>query len=380
LRAFGNVYAVPIEQMDIWVEEAKLSFNSCQCGEMFEVFLQTVAVRVNFVLRQAYSTRRTGDRSDEGEDGGTVELDTSSAIGWIGAGRMGGEMIGRLLDAGYQVSVYNRTRSKADALVGRGAKVVESVADLSECDAIFVTVSSSEDFIEVMLGDEGLLSGTSMPRVIVDSSTVAVEASERVREAVVARGAMLLASPVSGNPQVAAAGKLTMAVSGPPEAYEAVAPLLDAIGNGSTYVGEGDLARLVKLCHNLFLGVVMQSVSEITVLAERGGVDRVTFLSYLNKSVMGSMFTGYKAPAVVNLDFEPTFTSKLLRKDFDLGLAAARALEVPMPVAGLVHQIVQQLVGQGYGDDDFATLIKLVAQGANLELASENALVDDGLS
>ncbi len=289
-------------------------------------------------------------------------------------------MIGRLLGAGYQVSVYNRTRSKADALTERGAKVVEVVADLSACDAVFVTVSSSEDFVEVMLGDEGLLSRSTVPKVVVDSSTVAVEASERVRQAVASRGSMLLASPVSGNPRVAAAGRLTMAVSGPVEAYEMVAPLLDAIGSGSTYVGDGDLARLVKLCHNLFLGVVMQSVAEITVLAERGGVDRATFLSYLNKSVMGSMFTGYKAPAVVNLDFEATFTSKLLRKDFDLGLAAARSLEVPMPVAGLVHQIVQQLVGEGYGDDDFATLIKLVAKGANLELRSEDADVDDGLS
>ncbi len=309
-----------------------------------------------------------------------MELGTSSAIGWIGAGRMGSEMIGRLLGAGYQVSVYNRTRSKADALTERGAKVVEVVADLSACDAVFVTVSSSEDFVEVMLGDEGLLSRSTVPKVVVDSSTVAVEASERVRQAVASRGSMLLASPVSGNPRVAAAGRLTMAVSGPVEAYEMVAPLLDAIGSGSTYVGDGDLARLVKLCHNLFLGVVMQSVAEITVLAERGGVDRATFLSYLNKSVMGSMFTGYKAPAVVNLDFEATFTSKLLRKDFDLGLAAARSLEVPMPVAGLVHQIVQQLVGEGYGDDDFATLIKLVAKGANLELRSEDADVDDGLS
>nr|WP_298210076.1 NAD(P)-dependent oxidoreductase [Ferrimicrobium sp.] len=332
------------------------------------------------MLRWPWDTSRTGDPPDKGEDGERVELDTTSTIGWIGAGRMGSEMIGRLLDAGYQVSVYNRTRAKASALLDRGAKIVESVGDLSAADAVFVTVSSSEDFVEVMLGDEGLLSRLSIPSVVVDSSTVAVEASEKVREAVRARGSMLLAAPVSGNPRVAAAGKLTMAVSGPAEAYKMVAPLLDAIGNGSTYVGDGDLARLVKLCHNLFLGVVMQSVSEITVLAERGGVNRATFLSYLNKSVMGSMFTGYKAPAVVNLDFEPTFTSKLLRKDFDLGLAAARALEVPMPVAGLVHQLVQQLVGEGYGDDDFATLIKLVAQGAHLQLVSENVQVNDGLS
>jgi hypothetical protein len=120
-------------------------------------------------------------------------------------------------------------------------------------------------------------------------------------------------------------------------------------------------------------------MAEITILAQKSGVDRQAFLACINSSVMGSLFTRYKTPAYVNLDFTPTFTATLLRKDFDLGLAAAREREVPMPVAALVHQIVQGLVGRGYGEQDFAALIELEAQSSGLDLVSENAEVSDGL-
>jgi 3-hydroxyisobutyrate dehydrogenase-like beta-hydroxyacid dehydrogenase len=135
----------------------------------------------------------------------------------------------------------------------------------------------------------------------------------------------------------------------------------------------------VKLCHNLLLGTVAQSMAEITILAQKSGVAREAFLACINSSVMGSLFTRYKTPAFVNLDFTPTFTAALLRKDFDLGLAAAREREVPLPVASLVHQIVQSLVGRGYGGQDFAALLELEAQAAGLELVSENSDVSDGL-
>jgi 3-hydroxyisobutyrate dehydrogenase len=182
-----------------------------------------------------------------------------------------------------------------------------------------------------------------------------------------------------GNPRVAAAGRLTFAVSGEPDAAAEAQPYLDLLGAGASYVGPGDIARIVKLCHNLHLGSVMQSLTEVTVLAEKAGVSREAFLACINNSVMGSMFTRYKSPALVNLDYHATFTSSLLRKDFDLGLAAARELEVPMPVAALVHQIIQSLVGHGYGEQDFATLVELEAAAAGLDLISENAVVSDGL-
>jgi 3-hydroxyisobutyrate dehydrogenase-like beta-hydroxyacid dehydrogenase len=208
---------------------------------------------------------------------------------------------------------------------------------------------------------------------------VSTEASARVRAEIADRGTALLAAPVMGNPKVVRAGKMTAAVSGPREAFVMAEPYLSMLGRGVTYVGDGEVARTVKLCHNLFLGVVAQSLAEITVLAEKSGISRQAFLACLNKSVMGSLFTGYKTPAYVNLDFEPTFTATLLRKDFDLGLSAAREHEVPMPVAAIVHQLIQGLVGRGYGDADFAALLQQQAESAGLALVSEHAEVSDGL-
>jgi 3-hydroxyisobutyrate dehydrogenase-like beta-hydroxyacid dehydrogenase len=190
----------------------------------------------------------------------------------------------------------------------------------------------------------------------------------------------LLATPVSGNPKVIAAGKLTVAVSGPKDAYETVKPLLQTFGRGVTYVGEDEVARLVKIAHNIFLGVVTQSLAEITVLVEKGGVTRAAFLEFLNDSVMGSIFTRYKSPNFVNLEFTPTFTHVLLQKDFDLGLDAGNELGVPMPLASLTRNIVAQEVGKGNVEQDFATLILTVAQGAGLTMVSENVNFDDGLA
>jgi 3-hydroxyisobutyrate dehydrogenase len=300
-------------------------------------------------------------------------------LGWLGTGRMGAELAGRLLAAGCDVSVYNRSRGKAQPLAALGAKVVDSAADLAGCDIVFATVGTSEDLLDAVLGEGGLMSEDAVPSVLVDCSTISADASAHIRQRVGARGADLLAAPVMGNPRVARAGMLTLAVSGPRAAFEAAEPYLNLLGAGATYVGEGELARIVKLCHNLLLGTVAQSMAEITILAQKSGVAREAFLACINSSVMGSLFTRYKTPAFVNLDFTPTFTAALLRKDFDLGLAAAREREVPLPVASLVHQIVQSLVGRGYGDRDFAALLELEAQAAGLELVSENSDVSDGL-
>ncbi len=300
-------------------------------------------------------------------------------IGWVGTGRMGSEMVRRLLAAGIEVTVYNRTAAKAAPLVALGATASGSVAELSEFDIVFLMLGTSDDLIEVVLGPEGLMSQAVAPKVLVDCSTVSPEASTHVRTRIADRGTALLAAPVMGNPKVVAAGKMTAVVSGPRDAYDRAEPFLSALGRGVTYVGEGEAARTVKLCHNLLLGVVAQSLAEITVLAEKSGISRQAFLECINKSVLGSLFTGYKTPAYVNLDFEPTFTATLLRKDFDLGLAAAREREVPMPVAATVHQLIQGLVGRGFGGADFAALLQQQAESAGLTLVSEHAEVSDGL-
>jgi 3-hydroxyisobutyrate dehydrogenase-like beta-hydroxyacid dehydrogenase len=239
--------------------------------------------------------------------------------------------------------------------------------------------SSSKDLEQVMLGEGGLLTGEASPRVIADASTVSAGASEVIRAAANSRGADFLATPVSGNPKVIA-GKLTVVVSGPREVFDSVEPVLRHFGRGVTYVGDGEVARLVKIAHNVMLGVVTQCFAEITVLVEKGGVSRADFLAFLDDSVMGSAFTQYKSPAFVNLDFTPTFTMQLLQKDFDLGLEAANLLNSPMPIASATRQIVAAAAGAGHGDnEDFATLLLEVARGAGITLQPENIPVNDGL-
>jgi 3-hydroxyisobutyrate dehydrogenase len=302
-------------------------------------------------------------------------------LGWVGTGRMGYALATRLLEAGCDLAVYNRTKTKAEPLAELGATVVDVPADLADRDMVFTMVAGPDDFKAVVIGEDGLLSRSdTAPSVIVDSSTVSPEASAEVRAGTEARGVALLAAPVSGNPSVVDAGKLTVVASGPKDAWEAARPYLEMFGAGATYVGEGDVARLVKICHNLMLGVVAQSLAEITVLAEKGGVSRAAFLEFLNKSVMGSMFTRYKTPAIVNLDFTPTFTPALLYKDFHLGFEAAEEYGVPMPVAAAAQQVVQAMMGFGYDDTDFMALLDLEARSSSLELESENVPVGDGLS
>jgi 3-hydroxyisobutyrate dehydrogenase len=301
-------------------------------------------------------------------------------LGWIGTGRMGYALAKRLLEAGCDVAVHNRTRAKAEPLAEHGAAIVDAPADLADRDIVFTMVAGSADFEQVVLGSSGLLSGDgATPAAIVDSSTVSPEVSAHVRAAAEARGTGLLAAPVSGNPKVVEAGKLTIVVSGPAEAYGLAQPYIELLCAGVTYVGDGERARLVKICHNVMLGVVAQTLAEITVLAEKGGVSRADFLAFLNDSVMGSMFTRYKTPAYVNLDFTPTFTPELLLKDLDLGLEAGGELGVPMPVAAAAREVVQTLMGDGYVDVDFAALLELEAKASGLEIESEGVEVSDGL-
>jgi 3-hydroxyisobutyrate dehydrogenase len=294
---------------------------------------------------------------------------------------MGFALATRLLEAGFDLTAYNRTRSKAEPLSAKGAKIADRPIDLADREIVFIMVSEPKDLEQVTVGEGGLLTDPSVaPRIIIDSSTVSMEVSEKIRAEAARRGTQFLAAPVSGNPKVIAAGKLTVAVSGPREAFDAVEPLVQTFGRKVTYVGDGEVARLVKIAHNVFLGVVIQSLSEITVLAERGGVSRAAFLEFLNDSVMGSTFTRYKSPALVNLDFTPTFTNILLSKDLELGLAAGRRLGVPMPIASATGVLVAQAVGAGHTDEDFATLILEQARRSGYRVVAEEAVVDDGLA
>ncbi|MFB3078463.1 MAG: NAD(P)-dependent oxidoreductase, partial [Lysobacterales bacterium] len=286
----------------------------------------------------------------------------SYKLGWMGTGRMGFAMATRLLKAGCDVSVYNRTRSKAEPLEEYGAHIVDTPAELADRDIVFSMVTGPQDLISIICGDQGVLSGSAVPKLHIDCSSVSEDGSQQVRDTLRSRGCDMLSAPVSGNAKVIEAGGLTIVASGPETAFELAEPYLNTIGKGVTYVGTGELARMVKICHNVLLGVVTQSLAEITVLAEKRGVPRHALLDFINNSVMGSIFTRYKTPAFVNLDWTPTFTTPLLRKDMDLGLSAGEKLGVPLPVAAATREVVQQAIDAGQTECDFGILLELQAE------------------
>ena len=305
---------------------------------------------------------------------------TKQTLGWIGTGRMGYAMAERLAKGGCDIAVWNRTKAKAEPLTKHGAKVVNQLEELSTKDILFVMVSTYEDVKEVIGKTLAAGGNAGKPKMVVECSSISLEGSAELRKNLAGKGVEYLAAPVSGNAKVIKAGKLTFVVSGPKAAYEKAKPYLDMMGTGSSYVGEGELARIAKICHNVMLGVVIQNLCEVTILAQKAGMPRHAFLDFLNKSVMGSMFTRYKTPALVNLDFHVTFTPKLLRKDLDLGLDAARNLEVPMPLSSLMRDLLQQMIGQGMTEQDFSALILAQAKASGIELKPENVSVGDGLS
>jgi 3-hydroxyisobutyrate dehydrogenase len=310
-------------------------------------------------------------------------------IGWIGVGRMGYPMVERLLKAGYDVSIWNRTRSKAEPLTKLGGKVMDNLLELKEVDVLFSIVSTGKDLDQVYFGRNSISGhGGRLPKIFVDCSTISVEESAAIRDRLRQLGSELVAAPVSGNAKVIKAGKLSAVISGREAACKVVAPMLAVIApQGVSYVGEGELARVCKIAHNVMLGVVIENLIEITLLANKMGVPRHAFLAFINNSVMGSMFTRYKSPALVNLDWTTTFTPELLRKDIDLGLALGREWDIPMPVTAATREVLQGHFGAAtlkanadeYLQKDFAALMETMALAAGMKLQSENKNVPTGL-
>ena len=309
-------------------------------------------------------------------------------IGWIGMGRMGFPMAERLVKAGYSLKVWNRTRSKAEPLEKAGAILVDSPADLSGVDVLATMVSTGRDVEELYFGEVGVLSGGGVPKIFLDFSSIGVDQSAEIRSRLLEVGAQLVCCPVSGNGKCVKAGKLSAVASGPEDIFKQVEEIISKIAvMGVSYVGEGELARFCKIAHNVMLGVVTQNLAEITILAQKAGVPRQAFLDFMNNSVMGSVFTRYKTNAFINLDWATTFTPALLRKDLDLGLAAGRELNVPMPVTATTREALQAHFGAAslkndpaaYLEEDFAAILETVALGAGIELESENTPYPTGL-
>ena len=313
---------------------------------------------------------------------------TKHTIGWIGLGRMGEEMARRLIKAGFDVSIWNRTKAKAEPLAKQGGKLVDKPSDLAGVDVLFTMVSTGKDVDQVLFGANGVAAAGKMPKIVVDCSSISVEESAELRTKLTAKSAAFVTCPVSGNAKVIKAGKLSAVASGPKAAFDTVKPMIDVFSpRGTSYVGDGELSRICKIAHNVMLGVVIQNLCEITIMAEKLGVPRSAFLDFMNNSVMGSMFTKYKTNALVNLDWTTTFTHELLLKDLDLGLKAGHDLNVPMPVTAAARQAIQahygtaflKPEGKAYLEKDFAALLETIAMQSGLKLTPENKPMPTGL-
>lgn len=310
-----------------------------------------------------------------------TQSDKVHRLGWIGLGRMGCAMAEQLLKAGCDLKGYNRTRSKAEGLQKLGLKLVEHPADLSDCDIVFTMVSTADDLRSVLSGPDGLFSsGSRAPAILAELSTISPEASAQIRLLAASHQTELLVVPVSGNDVVARAARLSVTASGPKAAFDTLLPYLKCFGPNVTYVGEGEVSRIVKICHNLYLGIVYEGLAEVTLLAEAHGVPRHSFLEVINNSVLGSTYTRYKTPVIANLDYTVTFTNTLMRKDLELGLKAADARGVALPATKVVRDIVQACIDDGRAEQDYTIILDKLASYAGLALKSENAAVTDGLS
>jgi 3-hydroxyisobutyrate dehydrogenase len=314
--------------------------------------------------------------------------DNKQKIGWIGMGRMGYPMAERLLDAGYDVTIWNRTKSKAEPLAKKGGKIADHLSDLTKADIVFSIVATGKDLDQVLFGKNSLTASGKAPPIVVDCSTIAVEESAAIRDRLEQLDSDFIACPVSGNAKVIKAGKLSAVASGPEASFRKAEPMIQVFApRGVSYVGEGELARVCKIAHNVMLGVVIENLIEITLLTNKMGVPRHAFLAFLNNGVMGSMFTAYKSPALVNLDWTTTFTPELLRKDLDLGLELARENDVIMPVTAAAREVLQSHFGAAmlqknpddYLQKDFAALAETMALASGMKLESEHKNVPTGL-
>lgn len=288
-------------------------------------------------------------------------------VGVVGLGNMGTPMAERLLAAGYAVVVHNRTRAKAQPLVGLGATVAETAAELAGQVDVVLTSVANDDALEAVAA--AILGAARPGTTLVDTSTVSPGASARVAERAEAASVDYLRAPVSGNPSVVRAGNLSFIVSGSPEALERVAPVLGAIGATISHVGDGEHARIVKLAINLMIGGLAQLMSEAIVLGEASGVSREALLEVMGTSAAGAPFVRYKTDALLRDDFSATFTTTLMAKDVDLVLDAADDAHVQLPLARELKGLLRATAEAGYADDDFMALLLRLRSASEREVA-----------
>ena len=294
-------------------------------------------------------------------------------IGWIGLGKMGKPMAANLQEAGHHISVYNRSKDKADSLKKKGAKVQDTPKDLAKnSNTIFSMISDDSTILDITLGQEGVLENAPPNSVFVDMSTISPAASKKVSDYADKKSIKYLRAPVNGSVKQAEEASLVILASGKQDVYQNLYPLFEILGNKLFYVGDGEQARFLKLCINSMVGITSSMMGEALAFGEAGNLDWDTMIDIISSSAIGSPLVNFKKEILKKRDFKPTFTARQMAKDFDLILDTAKDNNLAMPLTSTVRQQWNGMIGTGRGDLDYFAYLEYLESLSGIKHTKEN--------
>jgi len=289
-------------------------------------------------------------------------------LGFVGLGVMGGGVARRLLDAGHSVTVWNRTREKAQSLLDAGAEWGESPREVAErSEIVFTMVTNTAAVQDVTEGPDGILAGLAPGKVYVDMSTASPANTRALAARVAEMGAHMLDAPVSGSVITLEQGKLSVMVGGDEEVFARVKPVLEAIGPKVFHIGPSGSAVTMKIAINLQLQVQMVAFSEGVLLAERSGIPRETAVEVMLASVIASPMVAYRGPFVLEQPEEAWFDCNMMQKDMNLALELGREVDVPLPTTAITNELLTAARGMGLDHKDFAVVFDVLASLSGIE-------------
>jgi 3-hydroxyisobutyrate dehydrogenase len=288
-------------------------------------------------------------------------------IAFIGTGLMGFPMARNLLKAGFSVTAYNRTRSRAEPLSSHGASIAASPRDAAQsADVIITIVSDTPDVREVILGEQGVVKSAKPGSILIDMSTISPRATREIAAALAENGVEMLDAPVSGGEKGAIEATLSIMVGGKREIFEKCRPVFDAMGKKLVYCGGHGQGQMTKLCNQIAIATNLVAAAEAIAFAKKAGLDPMTMIEAVGAGAAGSWVINVLGPKMVSRDFAPGFMVKLQQKDLRLVMEAASELSVSLPGAALAHQLFAAVEAEGNGDLGTQSMITVLEKLANL--------------
>src|SRR2546427_7738894 len=296
------------------------------------------------------------------------------SIGFIGMGHMGSHMARRLLDAGYQLTVYDRTKEKAQKVGQRGALVAQTPKDLAaNCQVVMACVTNDEAQQDVMFGADGALAGVHGGSMIIDLSTVSPDASRRLFQAAKEKDVPMIDAAVSGSVPQVEQGSLVIFVGGEHKTYQQCKPILDVLGQNSFFMGASGMGTTMKLVVNTLLGLGMQALAEALALGEKAGLEKGLLLDVLGQTAVITPGQKSKLDNVRREQYPTNFALSLMHKDFSLVLSQAYDASVSMPATAAAQQMYTAAMAKGM-DADFSIMIKFMEELAALSALPEESV------